>query len=239
VLDARGGDVRAQLEAFRRFAALDEIDMKPVAPGGEDDGGGPGLFPAPDDAPLVLANVHGITLHRSGDTWQLTAADVDNTVRPSHVATRTIQELLCGRCDGGGGGAPLMGAAAPGNPSAEAGGPRVDRGTVALAARTLTMTVDKPLDTATVDPEAFRVSALGESGWKHIKVTSAAFDEASRVVTVKLRTDPGENVVRIIAFGTGINPLLGADFVPLAGAKGGPPATEHEGIDFVHMLKRS
>ena len=225
VLDARGGDDRAQLAAFRRFAALDELDMSPVAPGGEGDDGS-GLFPSPDDAPLVLANVHGITLHRSGDTWQLTAAEVDNTVR-------TIQELLCGRLAAGGGG----GSATP--PPADAGGPRVDRATVALAARTLTMTVDKPLDPASVDPEAFRVSALGESGWKHIKVTSAAFDETSRVVTVKLRTDPGENVVRIIAFGTGINPLLGVDFVPLAGQKGGPPATEHEGIDFVHMLKRS
>jgi len=47
------------------------------------------------------------------------------------------------------------------------------------------------------------------------------------------------DTVRITAQGTGINPIVGADLVPLAGEVGGPPATQHEGIDFVHILKRS
>ena len=233
VLDAVTDDVRALLVAFRRFAALDGIDLQPSAPGDAPDDESAGIFPAPDATPLVLANVQGITLHRAGDAWTLTAADVDPTVRATHVATRTIQELLCAR-----GGAVAAGGAPVSLPP-DAGGPRVDRSSVAISERTITMAVDKPVDAATVDPEAFRVASLGDSGWKHIKVASADFDEATSTVTLKLRTDPGADPVRITAQGTGINPIVGTDLVPLAGEVGGPPATQHEGIDFVHILKRS
>ena len=233
VLDAVTDDVRALLVAFRRFAALDGIDLQPSAPGDAPDDESAGIFPAPDATPLVLANVQGITLHRAGDAWTLTAADVDPTVRATHVATRTIQELLCAR-----GGAVAAGGAPVSLPP-DAGGPRVDRSSVAISERTITMAVDKPVDATTVDPEAFRVASLGDSGWKHIKVASADFDEATSTVTLKLRTDPGADTVRITAQGTGINPIVGTDLVPLAGEVGGPPATQHEGIDFVHILKRS
>ena len=41
--------------------------------------------------------------------------------------------------------------------------------------------------------------------------------------------------VRLIVYGTGPAPLLGANFAPLAGGVGGPPGTAHDGHDFVHM----
>jgi len=100
VLDARaavlalpaGEQPRAYLEAFRRFAAFDQIELGPeLLPEG-----GSALFPAGPDAPVVLANVTGVELLRDGDRWALGGVQVDTTVRAAHVATSTIQELLCG-----------------------------------------------------------------------------------------------------------------------------------------------
>lgn len=87
----------AYLEAFRHFAAFDEMDLRPAA---LPEGGGTTLFPADDSCVVVLADVIQITLRpvTGGDPDELEFAQavVDNTVRPSHVATSTIQELLCG-----------------------------------------------------------------------------------------------------------------------------------------------
>jgi hypothetical protein len=82
----------AYLAAFRRFAALDQIELQPDTRAE----GGTRLFPAYDDTEVVLADIAGIRLERDGDGWTLTAGDVDPGVRRSHVATSTIQELLCG-----------------------------------------------------------------------------------------------------------------------------------------------
>ena len=41
--------------------------------------------------------------------------------------------------------------------------------------------------------------------------------------------------MRLIVFGTGATPLLGADLAPSAGIAGGPPGTTHNGHDFVYM----
>lgn len=84
---------RAYLEAFRRLAPLDQIELQPH---GEDDGAG-GLFPAAADAPVVLAEIRDIELARQDEGWRLVGTGaVDTSVRPAHVATATIQELLCG-----------------------------------------------------------------------------------------------------------------------------------------------
>jgi len=91
----------AYLAAFRRFAAFDEIELEPAL----DEQGHHGLFPEDDDTVVVLAEVRDITLVPTADgeeeeeespEYTLTALEVDNSVRPSHVATSTIQELLCG-----------------------------------------------------------------------------------------------------------------------------------------------
>lgn len=104
VLDARAAVLAlppedqpaAYLDAFRRFAAWDEMELRPAA---LPDGGGTTLFPADDACVVVLADVLQITLKPktgSPDEVEFASAVVDNTVRPSHVATSTIQELLCG-----------------------------------------------------------------------------------------------------------------------------------------------
>jgi hypothetical protein len=90
----------AYLDAFRRFAAFDEMDLEPAV----NEQGHHSHFPENDDTVVVLAELRGITLVPDGEpeqedeeeSYTLEAAEVDNTVRPVHVATSTIQELLCG-----------------------------------------------------------------------------------------------------------------------------------------------
>ncbi|MBK7823653.1 hypothetical protein [Nannocystis sp.] len=86
----------ATLVALRRFAALDAIDLRPAATSDDE------LqvwTPARPPAPLVLANIHDLRLVPLADgTWQVDTATVDPTIRSTHIATRTIQELLCGPC---------------------------------------------------------------------------------------------------------------------------------------------
>ncbi len=84
------------LRWFRRLAALDTVDLHP-------DGGIGELFPSDGSSteangciPLADLAVH---LRPDGDRWVVvddgdTPTAVDNTVRPAHVRTRTIQELL-------------------------------------------------------------------------------------------------------------------------------------------------
>jgi hypothetical protein len=78
---------------FRRLAALDVVDLRP------DDGVGE-LFPAGDDGAIVLADI-AVHLRPEGDSWLVVAdgTTVDNKVRPAHVGTRAIQELLCSHAD--------------------------------------------------------------------------------------------------------------------------------------------
>ncbi len=239
----------AYLEAFRRFAALDEIDLQPFV---RPDGTGSTLFPGEEDAPVVLADLRDVTLTEQDGRLTLTSAKVETAVRPSHVATSTIQELLCG---------PLFGAAAapapapadgpaPVSPAADApageaaaappdaGGPRVDPASVVLKGETITFQVSSPLSAASVEASSFVVAAYDRrDGWSTVDVKGASVKDDR--VTVDLTTAPGGNLVRLIARGTGDSPLLGTNLVPLAGAVGGPlPGTAHDGHDFVFMLKR-
>jgi hypothetical protein len=222
----------AFLEAFRRFAALDEIDLLPATSGPDDE---PLLFPARERTPVVLADVTGIRLAQAGDTWRLTAAAVDTSVRPAHVATSTIQELLCGALL-----APAGGVVTP-PATTDAGGPRVDRGSVEFPdARTIRFGVDKPLRPGSIVKDSFRVTVLGDTGaWRNIGVSTIDYDEATNRITLELSRDPGDGLLRVIVRGTGLTPLVGTDNVPLAGPAGGPPGTVHDGVDFVHMQTRS
>jgi hypothetical protein len=67
------------MDSFRRFAALDEIDLSPLQD---------------KDVVVVLANLTAITLKKTDGKLSLGGANVDVSVRPSHVAATTIQELL-------------------------------------------------------------------------------------------------------------------------------------------------
>ncbi|HEX3126498.1 MAG TPA: hypothetical protein VH394_04150, partial [Thermoanaerobaculia bacterium] len=215
----------AWLEAFRDYAALDEIDLGP-AETVED--GERTLFPALDPAPVVLADVRGITL--GADHKTLAGGEVDVTVRPVLVATSTIQELLCGPpCPGGGGGAAAR--------SGLAYGPQVDPASVALAGRKLTFAVSADLLPSTLKAPAVHVGVLGDkTGWSTIGF-KAAYKQGT--VTLQLAHEPQGRLLRLVVRGTGDSPLLGRNLVPFAGAPGAPAApagTAQDGRDFATMI---
>jgi hypothetical protein len=214
-----GQQPKAYLAAFRDFAALDEIDLLPQqAP--------PSIFPE-DPTEVVLADVDKIIVTPTATgTWMLASPIPvpDVKVRPSHVATATIQELLCG---------PLFTDVTAGPPPPPPG-PRVTGAT--LAARAVTFTTDRPLAVPTLDAEAFSVTDYDETeGWSHIDIGTVK-PQPDGSIRVALKEAPAGRLVRFIARGTGPTPLLGTDFLPL-GAPGAGGADD--GIDFVKMFQRS
>jgi hypothetical protein len=223
---AHAAQPQAFLQAFRRFAALDELALQPAMSA---DGNRTLLFPGRDDEAMVLANLSGITLEAQGDRRVLTGGAVDTSVRPSHVATSTIQELLCSSLFGGSG------------RTSDARGPRVDPGSLLVdeAAQQIQFTVDRELHTESVAPIAFSVTFFDATGWHENPITTASFEATTRIVTLDLQDPLAGERVRLIARGTGETPLLGIDFVPLAGAISDPPATTHNGRDFVFMHERN
>jgi hypothetical protein len=238
------------LEAFRRFAAQDVVEMEPPAAA---DGAPRVLFPAGDDCVVVLANVPGIRVEGSGEELVMTACGaVDNRVRPSHVATATIQELLCGPLFGGAAAAPApatpaapAGPATPAAPAgsapaaeADAGGPRVDPASVKVSGKKVTFTVTAPLHRPTVVRNAFSVSTVDARAWNNRSVEKATLASNGISVTLDLGEEPEGEAVRVIAHGTGPYPILGKNLLPLAGAAGGLPATAHDGRDFVFMIRK-
>jgi hypothetical protein len=141
---------------------------------------------------------------------------VDNTVRPAHVRTRTIQELLC--CLPPSPPGPIGGLAAePGEDPVQAP-PRAVAGSGELAGSTLRLSFTQPLLTATVTRDAFTVAALRSSGWAQLEISGVELDEPGTTVTLRLRSAPRTRPVRIVAHGTGSAPLLGAEGRPLSGA---------------------
>jgi hypothetical protein len=242
VIDARDAIVAlaadeqpaAYLAAFRRFAALDEIDRAPVTT--ED--GRVLHFPADDDTYVVLADVRAITLApNTTGGFDLTDLQVDATVRPSHVATSTIQELLCGPLFAAlaGGGAPAA------EPVPDAGGPRIDPTSVKLEGEAVSFTTNTPLSKASVARESLTVSAYdNRDGWREVEIArDPVVDKSGRRVRIELSSSFGGNLVRLIARGTGSAPIVGTNLIPLAGAVGGPPGGAYVGHDFVFMVKRS
>jgi len=179
----------------------------------------------------VLADLNDLVVQLQNDKWVLTGGEADVTVRPSHVATSTIQELLCGPLFQAPAGEGEGGEAIP---PEDAGGPRVNRVSVELTTTTAKLYFTEDLDPATVTVAAFAVSWLDAEGWHDSNVIEATYFWEERSVTLNFETAV-EGRVRLIARGTGRTPLLGINNVPLAGAVGGPPGTAHDGHDFVHM----
>ncbi len=211
----------ALLAAFRRLAALDTIDLKPAA---VDEGRNVSIFPAADPAPVVLANIDDITLKQVDGVWNLERCTVDTSVRPTHVATSTIQELLCGAC------------------RVDAGGPRVDAVALATDNPTITCHVTAELLPQSVQPAAFSVTSLADTtdaDWISHEVAETAFDKDTMEVTVTLGGAlPGTGLIRLVVRGTGDHPVLGENNVPLAGSLTDPPGSAENGSDFVYMEKR-
>jgi hypothetical protein len=211
---------QARLELFRRLAASDGIAMQPAV---DPDTQERLLFPSPDLAPVTLAELRNVELKKLPSGWVVSAGDVHNEVRPSHVPTRTIQELL---------NASLM----SGAPVANAGGPRIDRASVTFGGTSVTFELDRDLDPASVTPDAFQVSTYETTtGWQVATISDAEYDATTRTATLTLSAALSGTAQRLIAFGTGATPLLGTDLVLLAGALNDPPAGTHDGRDFVFM----
>ena len=231
---AAGADrEQACLDALRKFAALDEIEMGPATADGTRDS----LFPCEEDEPVVVAQIKGITLTRREESWVVAAGEVDTAVRPTHIATSTIQELLCRCCEPAG---------TPPAGDEQAAGPKIDPASLSMGASRIELGVDKSLDPLSVQPAAFSVTRLGRDGWLDVAVETAEFDSSAMTINLTLQSPAGggsplptNTFARFIAKGTGPAPLLGADRVPLAGATSDPPATQQDGRDFVFMGQRS
>jgi hypothetical protein len=214
----------AYVVALRRFAALDTIDAKPF----ESTDGEAHIAPVAEDTPVVLALIKGITVERRDNQWTLTAGTPDITVRPVLLATATIQELLCG----------LRGASA----AAASTGPCVKPDTVVINTQFIEFETDKDLAPESVTTQAFSVTVLDSAnGWKDVPADPPSVSGTPlRKVKVPLQQALANDArVRFIARGSGPAPILGADFVPLAGVVGGPHPSANDGLDFVLMLKRS
>jgi hypothetical protein len=228
----------AYLQALRRFAARDEIDLLPQAATEP-----ASIFPE-HPTEVVLADIVDIHVQptASGGWALVTPAPVpDVTVRPSHIATATIQELLCGPLFVAGGGAATPTTTVPGRVLADVAraparvGPAVTAAT--LSSKSISLTVSREIAKASLDPEAFSVTTFDDDdGWAEVNV-KAVSTQANGTIKIDLKETPAGAYVRLIARGTGPTPLISAgDYIPL-GAPGFGGADD--GTDFVKMFKRS
>lgn len=212
------------LAAFREYAAADAIEMTPASlPAPKRT-----LFPEGDDTLLFLGDVVDINVEQVAGEWRFAGAELARPVlnmnaRPTHVASATVQELICGT------GIEL---------AADAGGPQILPETVAVTATTATLTASAPLLAASVKARGFALTTLdATNGWTNVPINDATV--AGAVITLTLGGPPPQSgrLYRLIARGTGEAPLLAdaAPNAPLAGAAGGPGGGAVEGRDFVHM----
>ncbi len=212
---------QAWLELFRHLAAADEMHYLPAV---DPETNETLLFPAPDSVPIVLAEITGLVLEKQTAGWVASAGEVRNQVRPAHVPTRAIQELLCVNLMRG----PTQ--------LIDAGGPRVDRTSVSFSGTTVIFKVDRDLHQQSVKPSGFSVSSFDTaSGWQVATISNATYDATAKTTTLTLSAAIGGTLQRLIAYGTGPQPVLSVDLLPLAGAINDPPAAAHNGRDFVFM----
>ena len=232
---------KAYLDAFRKLAARDEIDLLPQHTAAGDR---TSIFPE-DPTELTLAEVDDIIVTPDGSGgWTIATpvSAVNVAVRPTLVPTFTIEELLCG---------PDAISAPPTGPTTttgtgpalvhDAGGPRFERASVSVSGQTITLGAAEgsvPLAAASVDPRAFDVTSYTDStGWATMDVRGTGVDATGMTVSLALREAPAsKSRLRIVARGTGPVPILGTNYVPLAGATDDAPGTSNDGHDFVHML---
>jgi hypothetical protein len=219
----------AYLQALREFAALDEIDLKPQAATAT---GPAAIFPE-EPTEVVLADVADLIVQPgAGGDWAI-AAPIPTpvvTIRPSHIATAAIQELLCG---------PILAGVASGPPPPPpppaSTGPTVTD--AQLAAKSVTFKTSRPIAPSTLSPNAVSVSDYNDAdGWSNldIRAVSIAGDGS---VQVDLKEAPAGSLVRLIISGTGPRPLLAADNHIALGAPGAGGADD--GVDFVKTFTRS
>ena len=220
------------IAVLHRVDVLDSLAQEPTA---DEDDVEAGLFPEQASDEVVLANVTGISLSSDATDPQnakytLTAATVDNLVRQVLLSTQTLQWLIgCG----------LRGGAVP----ADAVGPRVLAESVELNGTTLSFKVDRPLQAKSVTAAAFAAATFDAgTGWSALTIKDPEPAADGLSVKLTLDPDPGTAAVRFVAIGTGPQPLLGDNNLPLfgtvtAGALGraGGAAAALHGRDVVWM----
>lgn len=228
----------AWLKALRHFAALDQTEMTPAVLEQSD---AYSLFPATDPNPVPLAELRQLRLIPGESGWLVDGGAADNTVRPVHIPTATIQELLCG---------PPAAAIAAGDPpeappapppvAEDAGGPRIDPESVAITGESILFNVvGGPLMKASVDSRGVAVTSFDtRDGWISSDIKNVNYDADKNQIEVELRDEPGGNMVRLIVRGTGEYPFMDRNRVPLAGGAGATiPGGKFDGNDFVTMFK--
>jgi hypothetical protein len=211
----------ALLEAFRRFAAYDEIALRPA----EDEDGQATLMPFAEPGELVLADLRQLRLTGRKGAWKIDSDQsvVHPEVRFSHVATATIEELLCGAA------CCIAAAESPAPPPAERVGPWVDAVRVS-SAREIDISFDLPLAEASAATSIFVTSFDLSAGWREVPAVVGA---ASQVVRLAFKEDLPYGRLRLLIRGTGPMPLLGKDGVPLGALSDQPD----EGKDFAYMTE--
>lgn len=214
----------ALLAAFRRLAAKGVTDLEPAT---EDGDAYPWMFPVTEDeAGVALAEVC-FTVHRGNRCVDIDDVKVDPTVRTALLPTSVIQELVCG---------PPPAALGEGS-DPDAGGPRVIPGSLSWAASdTLIFRVTKALHPGSLIGNSILLTSLGEQGWVREDILNVTYE--NKTVRIVRQDRPAYLAIRLLVRGTGPTPVLGTDFVPLAGIVGGPPGTAQDGHDAVLTLSR-
>lgn len=210
-VDAASAQDRAVVcrDWFRRLAAADVTDLTPEE-------SGQSWSPFAGDGCVLLADVR-VRLHRDGDRWHVVAGGnggttVDELVRPAHVRTRTVQELLCH---------------GPGSPDVDPLPPPVDAlravaGSADVAGTSVRLVFNRPVASATVQVDAFEVSVLRAEGWDGAPVSRADLDDDGVTVHLVLDEALDDRPVRVVALGTGPRPVLATDWAVLSGVEGDP-----------------
>ena len=229
----------AYLKSLRHFSVFDEMELTPAA---VEQGDSFSIFPAADPDPIALADLPQLRLLPTDAGWQVESGSVDNTVRPVHIPTSTIQELVCGPAFvasvSGGGSPPVTPPAA-----ADAGGPRIDPASVVINGEIIQFSIEGgPLMKASADARAISVTSFDiRDGWISSEIKKVRYNETNALVEIELRDQPGGNLLRLIVKGTGGYPFLGRNRIPLAGSTLGSaeamPGSKIDGNDFVTMLR--
>jgi len=224
----------AYLQWMRHFSALDEMAMQPAE---VNQGETFSIFPAAEPGAIPLADILQLRLLPTESGWSINGGGVDNTIRPVHLPTSTIQELVCGPAFSATGEAPEP---APPVPTEEdAGGPRVDAESLTIIGEFIQFTiVGNPLMKASVDARGISVTSFDvRDGWISSDIKNVKYNQKNQQVEVELRDAPGGNLLRVIVKGTGPNPFLGRNRIPLAGSTESVAGSKFDGNDFVAMIK--